>query len=125
MATARSSFKDTLVVSKLTEPTDDRTFWWSQTPDARLAALETMRQTVYGYDPASSRLQRLLELAAAPYSVRARRGAPVSAPCSWAEVESGTVTPRSVTLRTMPRRVQEIGDLWEPLLAGRRRTIRR
>ena len=52
-----------IVVSHLTDPSDDREYWWRQTPEARLAALETMRQVVYGYDPAAGRLQRLLELA--------------------------------------------------------------
>lgn len=53
---------------------------------------------------------------AAPYSVRARPGAPVSAPCTWEEVERGSVTPNSVTLRTMPERLLEMGDLWQSLL---------
>jgi hypothetical protein len=52
-----------VVVSNLTDPSDDRQYWWQQTPDARLAALETMRQVVYGYDPVAGRLQRFLELA--------------------------------------------------------------
>lgn len=58
---------------------------------------------------------------AAPYTVRARAGAPVSAPCTWDEVESGAVTPQSVTLRTMPARLLEVEDLWAPLLTARRR----
>jgi bifunctional non-homologous end joining protein LigD len=49
---------------------------------------------------------------AAVYAVRARPGAPVSAPCTWAELESGTVTPQSFTLRTMAERVAVVGDLW-------------
>jgi hypothetical protein len=52
-----------VVVSRLTDPSDDREYWWQQSPEARLAALETMRQAVYGYDPPAGRLQRLLELA--------------------------------------------------------------
>jgi hypothetical protein len=52
-----------VVVSRLTDPSDDREYWWRQSPEVRLAALETMRQVVYGYDPAAGRLQRLLELA--------------------------------------------------------------
>jgi hypothetical protein len=31
-------------------------------------------------------------------------------------VESGEVTPRTFTLRTMPARVQEAGDVWSGLL---------
>jgi len=54
---------------------------------------------------------------AAAYTVRARPGAPVSAPCTWAEVERGEVAPRSFTLRTMPERLAGSGDLWAALLA--------
>jgi bifunctional non-homologous end joining protein LigD len=49
---------------------------------------------------------------AAAYTVRARPGAPVSAPCTWEEVERGEVTPASVTLKTMPGRIEKIGDVW-------------
>lgn len=49
---------------------------------------------------------------AAVYAVRARPGAPVSAPCTWDEVESGTVGPRSFALRTMADRIAAVGDLW-------------
>jgi hypothetical protein len=40
----------------------DRTFWWSKTPEERLAALELMRQIHYGYDPSTERLQRVLRV---------------------------------------------------------------
>jgi bifunctional non-homologous end joining protein LigD len=50
---------------------------------------------------------------AAAYAVRAKSGAPVSAPCTWAEIERGEVSPRSFTLRTMAARVAAVGDLWE------------
>jgi bifunctional non-homologous end joining protein LigD len=53
---------------------------------------------------------------AAAYAVRAQPGAPVSAPCTWAELESGAAQPRSFTLRTAPDRVAEHGDLWADLL---------
>jgi bifunctional non-homologous end joining protein LigD len=49
---------------------------------------------------------------AAPYAVRAKAGAPVSAPCTWEEVERGAVGPRSFTVRTMGARLAEVGDLW-------------
>jgi bifunctional non-homologous end joining protein LigD len=52
---------------------------------------------------------------AAAYAVRAKSGAPVSAPCTWAEVELGTVGPRTFTLRTMISRVADVGDLWSDL----------
>ena len=41
----------------------DRKYWHEQTPDERLAALELMRQSVYGYEnPTTRRLQRVLEI---------------------------------------------------------------
>ena len=53
---------------------------------------------------------------AAAYAVRPRTGAPISAPVSWEEVESGAVGPATFTLRTMEKRVAEVGDLWTALL---------
>jgi bifunctional non-homologous end joining protein LigD len=61
---------------------------------------------------------------AATYAVRARPGAPVSAPCTWEELESGEVGPRTFTLRTMARRIADVGDLWSDL-RRRRRSLRR
>jgi bifunctional non-homologous end joining protein LigD len=52
---------------------------------------------------------------AAVYAVRPKPQAPVSAPCSWQEIERGSVGPRTFTLRTMPARVAEVGDLWRDL----------
>jgi bifunctional non-homologous end joining protein LigD len=52
---------------------------------------------------------------AAPYSVRARPGAPVSAPCTWEELESGKVGPESFKLAEMAARVALVGDLWSDL----------
>ena len=49
---------------------------------------------------------------AATYAVRARPAAPISAPCTWAEVDSGAVGPTTLTLRTMEKRVADVGDLW-------------
>ena len=53
---------------------------------------------------------------AAAYTVRAKPGAPVSAPCTWQEIERGEVRPRSFDLRTMPARIAAVGDLWGDLL---------
>lgn len=52
---------------------------------------------------------------AAAYTVRAKPRAPVSAPCTWDEIERGTVGPGSFTLRNMPERVAAVGDLWADL----------
>jgi bifunctional non-homologous end joining protein LigD len=52
---------------------------------------------------------------AAAYTVRAKLGAPVSAPCTWEEIERGDVEPRTFTLRNMPDRIAKAGDLWSDL----------
>jgi bifunctional non-homologous end joining protein LigD len=61
---------------------------------------------------------------AAAYAVRAKPGAPVSAPCSWEEVERGAVDPRTFTVRTMARRAAKAGDLWADM-RRRKRSLRR
>ena len=52
---------------------------------------------------------------AAPYAVRPKPGAPVSAPCTWQEIERREVHPRSFTLRTMAARIAAVGDLWDAM----------
>jgi bifunctional non-homologous end joining protein LigD len=52
---------------------------------------------------------------AAAYSVRAKPGAPVSAPCTWDEIKNG-IAPRSFSLRGMPDRISTAGDLWSEML---------
>lgn len=57
----------------------------------------------------------------AVYSVRPRPGAPVSTPLTWDEVAAGAVRPGDFTMRTVPERVQRLGDLFAPVLAGGQR----
>jgi bifunctional non-homologous end joining protein LigD len=54
---------------------------------------------------------------AATYAVRPRPGAPVSAPCTWDEVEAGRAQPQSFALRGMAERIDRVGDLWAELHA--------
>jgi bifunctional non-homologous end joining protein LigD len=61
---------------------------------------------------------------AAPYAVRARAGAPVSAPCTWEEVERGEVGPRTFTVRTMGERLEKVGDVWAEMRKRRRSLTR-
>jgi hypothetical protein len=42
---------------------DANAYWRDKSPRERMEALELMRQIIYGYDPATTRLQRILEIA--------------------------------------------------------------
>ena len=61
---------------------------------------------------------------AAAYAVRAKAGAPVSAPCTWEELERGEAGPQTFRLRTMAARIAEVGDVWSDM-PKRRRSLRR
>ena len=61
---------------------------------------------------------------AAVYAVRARPGAPVSAPCTWIEIERGEVEPRTFTLRNMADRLADVGDLWADMRRRKRSLTR-
>jgi bifunctional non-homologous end joining protein LigD len=61
---------------------------------------------------------------AAAYAVRPKPGAPVSAPCTWEEVESGDVAPQAFNIRNMKTRMDAVGDLWADL-ARRKRSLTR
>jgi len=52
---------------------------------------------------------------AAAYAVRARPGAPVSAPCTWEEIERGAAHPTTFSVRNMAARLRDVGDLWAEL----------
>ena len=57
---------------------------------------------------------------ATAYTVRAKQGAPVSAPCTWQEIEKGTVNPNTFTVRNMPARIKKAGDVWADLIKSKR-----
>ncbi len=50
-------------IASLSEKSDEAVYWQAQTSQARLEALELMRQVMYGYDPSTARLERLFEIA--------------------------------------------------------------
>ena len=63
------SLRDTMRMDKTVvsivsvhDPSDERDYWKTQSSQARLEALELMRQVMYGYDPSTDRLQRFLEV---------------------------------------------------------------
>jgi len=58
--------KTAFSLASLSDASDERAYWVARTPYERLEALEVMRQIVYGYDPSTTRLQRVLEVAQRP-----------------------------------------------------------
>ncbi|HJT17144.1 MAG TPA: DNA ligase D [Thermoanaerobaculia bacterium] len=54
----------------------------------------------------------------APYSLRAIDGAPVSAPLKWEEINK-KLDPLKFNLRTMPRRLDKLGDLFAGIFTER------
>src|SRR5436190_3933702 len=55
---------------------------------------------------------------ACAYSARASEFAGASTPVTWKEIDEGFDT-RDFTIRTLPERVAEVGDLWRPLLTSK------
>ncbi|RKL62983.1 DNA polymerase domain-containing protein [Thermoanaerobacteraceae bacterium SP2] len=56
----------------------------------------------------------------APYSPRPRKGAPVSCPVTWEELEEG-VTPDMFHIKNMSERLRQKGDLFSGVLTQRQR----
>ena len=55
----------------------------------------------------------------APYSVRPKRGATVSAPLEWKEVEKARIATEDFTIKNMLARIAKKGDLFKPVLTKR------
>ena len=66
------------------------------------------------------------QTAVAPFSVRARPGAPVATPLDWAELKDTSLTPHQFTLRTVGGRLDRLGasDPWAGM-ARRRYSLAR
>jgi len=54
--------KTAFTVASLSDPPDEKQYWLSKTPAERLQTIELMRQIIYGYNPATTRLQRVFEV---------------------------------------------------------------
>lgn len=52
------------------------------------------------------------QTAVAPYSVRARPGAPVAAPITWDELRDAALGPRTFAVTNVPSRIQDGSDPW-------------
>jgi bifunctional non-homologous end joining protein LigD len=55
----------------------------------------------------------------APYSVRPRKGATISAPLEWTEVKRRKITIEDFTIKSIGRRLTIKGDLFKPVLTKR------
>jgi bifunctional non-homologous end joining protein LigD len=55
----------------------------------------------------------------APYSVRPKAGATVSAPLEWREVEAAKISIQDFHIMNMPERLARKGDLFKPVLGGK------
>jgi hypothetical protein len=54
--------KTVFSVASLSDESDEKAYWLSRSHHERLQAIELLRQNIYGYDPASTRLQRVLTI---------------------------------------------------------------
>jgi bifunctional non-homologous end joining protein LigD len=63
------------------------------------------------------------QLVAAPYSVRAFKGAPVSTPLGWNEVKHG-LNPKDFTIENVPDRLAKKGDLFKGILGRAAKSLK-
>jgi hypothetical protein len=54
--------KTAFSTASLGEPSNDLAYWLSKTPEERWEAIELLRQIHFGYDPSTTRLQRVFEI---------------------------------------------------------------
>ena len=59
--------KSVFLVADVDDESDERAFWRQQAPSDRLFTVELLRQVMYGYDPLTTRLQRILTVAEQPH----------------------------------------------------------
>ncbi|TDN83803.1 bifunctional non-homologous end joining protein LigD [Salegentibacter sp. 24] len=55
----------------------------------------------------------------APYSLRGYTGTPVSTPLSWNEIEEGEFSPLDFNIKTVPKRLKEMGDVFSNVLTSK------
>ncbi len=58
--------KSKFSMASMDEPDDAPAYWATRSHAERMAAVEFLRQQFYGYDPATTRLQRVLEVVERP-----------------------------------------------------------
>lgn len=52
-------------------------------------------------------------LSVAPYSVRAKDGAPIATPLTWKEVHDPKLDPQKYTIKNIFKRLKKVGDVWD------------
>lgn len=55
------------------------------------------------------------QTAAAPYTLRAKPGAPIACPLHWRELDTSSVHPQRITLHNIRRRIAQMDDPWRNL----------
>ncbi len=55
--------KTSFEIISMNQESNDRDFWLTRPVEERLNAIEFLRRQFYDYDPVTSRLQRVLEIA--------------------------------------------------------------
>jgi bifunctional non-homologous end joining protein LigD len=79
-----------------------------------LVTTRQRRDTRHGLIYADIMRNAYAQTAVAPYSLRARPGAPVAAPLHWDEVGDHSLAPNRVTLRNIAERLTELGKDGDP-----------
>lgn len=79
-----------------------------------LVTIEQRRESRRGLIYADIMRNAYAQTAVAPYSVRARPGAPVAAPLHWAEVADPGLSPRRFTLRNLADRLAQLSEAGDP-----------
>jgi bifunctional non-homologous end joining protein LigD len=82
----------------------------SQEPEQR--TLEQRKNQRHGRVFLDINRNAYAQTVAPAYAVRARRGAPVSAPLHWDELKSRDLRPDGVTIQSVFDRIREIGNPW-------------
>lgn len=55
----------------------------------------------------------------APYSLRGYPGATISTPMNWDEIKKGGFAPKDFNIKSIPNRVEKLGDLFSEVLANK------
>lgn len=100
------------------DQTRDFTKWICLQIQEKLPDLTTLERTINkrnGKIYLDFLQNRRAQTLAAPYCVRPKEGAPVSAPLEWKEVKPGLQI-QDFTIQNMPDRIRKKGDIWKNFL---------